>query len=87
MSPNGRVTSRPQGRALYQPRRCVRARYLVSRDHHLLDLMQAEQFRQSHPGLAILNPVAFLQEIALTRQREQTPVQDPERERGRDINH
>jgi uncharacterized protein len=63
------------------------AQYLVSRDHHLLDLMQDEQFRQSHPGLAILNPVAFLQEIALKRQREQKPEQAPERERGRDINH
>ena len=58
------------------------ARYLVSRDHHLLDLMQDEQFRQSHPGLAILTPVAFLREIAaLQRQREQQPECGPTADR------
>ena len=55
------------------------ARYLVSRDHHLLNLMQDEQFCQSHPSLTILNPVAFLQEIVSKRQREQKPEQAPER--------
>ena len=62
------------------------ARYLVSRDHHLLDLMRDEQFRQGHPGLEILNPVAFLQEIVLKRQREKKSEQAPDREPGRHIN-
>ena len=41
------------------------ARYLVSRDRDLLDLMdekraEARDFRQQFPGLIILNPVEFL---------------------------
>ena len=42
------------------------ARYLVSRDRDLLDLMdpnraEARNFRQRFPGLAVLDPVNFLQ--------------------------
>lgn len=61
------------------------ARYLVSRDHHLLDLMQDEQFPKRYPDLAILNPVALLQKIAVSGPREQEPGQAPDREPGRDI--
>jgi putative PIN family toxin of toxin-antitoxin system len=34
--------------------------YLVSRDRDLLDLMAEQSFRSDHPGLTILDPVAFL---------------------------
>ncbi len=40
------------------------ARYLVSRDNDLLDLMADEDFRARHPGLTILDPAAFLRAIA-----------------------
>jgi putative PIN family toxin of toxin-antitoxin system len=63
------------------------ARYLVSRDKDLLDLMADEDFRQRFPNLTILNPVALLQELAVERLPEQKPEQAPERERGQDINH
>lgn len=39
------------------------AQYLVSRDKDLLDLMKDAGFRQSYPGLTILDPAAFLQAI------------------------
>lgn len=44
------------------------AKYLVTRDNDLLDLMTAEDqlartFRQLYPTLSILNPVAFLNQI------------------------
>lgn len=61
------------------------ARYLVSRDHHLLKVMEDARFRHDYPDLAILNPVAFLQEIALMRQLEPNSEQEPPRERGQDI--
>lgn len=61
------------------------ARYLVTRDKDLLDLMADEAFRQHAPDLTILNPVALLQELALERQRVQTPGQAPEQERGREV--
>ena len=41
----------------------VAARYLVSRDKDLLDLMKDERFRGLHPDLMILDPAAFLQAI------------------------
>ncbi len=46
----------------------VGARYLVSRDRDLLDLMdanraEARDFRQRFPGLAVLDPVSFLQTL------------------------
>jgi uncharacterized protein len=40
------------------------ARYLVSRDKDLLDLMNDPSFRQRCPDLTILEPAAFLQAIA-----------------------
>jgi len=40
------------------------ARYLVSRDRDLLDLMADPEFRARYPDLAILDPVAFLRELA-----------------------
>jgi putative PIN family toxin of toxin-antitoxin system len=40
------------------------ARYLVTRDKDLLELMNDESFRTRFPGLMILDPVAFLQEIS-----------------------
>ena len=43
------------------------AKYLVSRDHDLLDLMEDRSFRERYPGLIILEPVAFLREIALAQ--------------------
>ena len=39
------------------------ARFLVSRDPDLLDLMNDEGFRKAHPGIAILDPVAFLRHV------------------------
>lgn len=42
------------------------ARYLASRDRDLLDLAGDEGFRRAFPGLATLDPVAFLREIAST---------------------
>ena len=46
------------------------AKYLVSRDLDLLDLMQDDNFRRQYPGLQILDPVSFLREIAASRQAE-----------------
>jgi hypothetical protein len=47
----------------------VSARYLVSRDNDLLDLMdggrpEGRQFRHRYPGLIIVDPVGFLLEKA-----------------------
>lgn len=63
------------------------ARYLVTRDKDLLDLMGDQALRQHAPTLSILDPVALLQELALERQREQVIEPPPERERGQDIDH
>jgi putative PIN family toxin of toxin-antitoxin system len=54
------------------------ARYLVTRDKDLLDLMRpgtdlGEDFRQRFPGLTILDPPAFLSE--LSPKRAQNPGQ------------
>lgn len=51
----------------------ARAKYLVTRDTDLLDLMDTSTeagcaFRFKYPFLAILDPVAFLQEIAARHQ-------------------
>ena len=48
----------------------AKAHYLVSRDRDLLDLMSDENFRQRHPDLQILDPAAFLPEIARRAQSE-----------------
>jgi putative PIN family toxin of toxin-antitoxin system len=52
------------------------ARYLVTRDKDLLDLMDKEtregsDFRQRFPGLTVLDPPAFLR--ALTPKADETP--------------
>ena len=41
-----------------------RARYLVSRDKDLLDLMGDDTFRQQFPGLTVIDPVTLLRELA-----------------------
>ncbi len=41
----------------------VRARYLISRDRDLLDLMNDQAFRERFPDLSILEPDAFLREL------------------------
>ncbi len=56
----------------------AKAHYLVSRDLDLLDLMHDASFRQSQPGLVILDPAAFLQEIARQGQLESAAGQGKE---------
>jgi putative PIN family toxin of toxin-antitoxin system len=41
----------------------AQARYLVSRDNDLLDLMEDEGFRRQYPGLTIIDPGALLREL------------------------
>lgn len=48
----------------------AKAHYLVSRDRDLLDLMSDENFRERNPDLLILDPAAFIQEIARRAQSE-----------------
>jgi predicted nucleic acid-binding protein len=53
------------------------AHYLLSRDKDLLDLMKDETtagqaFRQQFPQLQILDPVAFLRQVALGPPSEET---------------
>jgi putative PIN family toxin of toxin-antitoxin system len=50
----------------------AKAKYLVSRDRDLLDLMKDEGFRQRYPDLVILDPAAFLEEIG--RKEGQAPA-------------
>ncbi len=57
------------------------ARYLVTWDKDLLDLMdeddlEGKDFRQRFPGLTILNPVAFLEELR-HRVQEPGPLREP----------
>ena len=40
-----------------------RAKYLVTRDLDLLDLMKDENFRRRYPAMLILEPPAFLHEF------------------------
>ena len=44
------------------------ARFLVSRDKDLLDLMSDSAFRSRSPGLVILDPIVFLREIRALRE-------------------
>jgi putative PIN family toxin of toxin-antitoxin system len=46
------------------------ARFLVSRDRDLLDLMQDEPFRKRFPDVTILEPVAFLNLVRTEVARE-----------------
>lgn len=52
----------------------VGAAYLVSRDKDLLELMKDADFRARFPDLTILDPVEFLHEMTIAREkaREQT---------------
>ena len=46
------------------------ARFIVSRDADLLDLMEDEMFRKRYPGITVLDPVAFLTEVRTEVARE-----------------
>ncbi len=48
------------------------ARYLVSRDKDLLDLMSDDDFLQRYPHLTVINPVAILRELASEPEVEPT---------------
>jgi putative PIN family toxin of toxin-antitoxin system len=53
------------------------AQYLVTRDKDLLDLMEpateeGRMFRQQHPGLTILDPVAFLRILAASPEGDES---------------
>jgi len=52
----------------------AQARYLVSRDNDLLDLMGDFAFRRQFAGLTVIDPVALLRELA--------PAPEPEPDRG-----
>jgi putative PIN family toxin of toxin-antitoxin system len=54
----------------------AQARYLVSRDNDLLDLMNDDAFRQQFPDLTVIDPVALLRELA--------PAPEPNQETGGD---
>jgi predicted nucleic acid-binding protein len=59
---------RPQGRTVYiDLAAAIQARYLVSRDKDLLDLMGDDTFRQQFPGLTVIDPVALLRELTLAQ--------------------
>jgi predicted nucleic acid-binding protein len=59
----------------------LQARYLVSRDKDLLDLMGDDTFRQQFPGVTVIDPVALLRELKLA-QPEPEPNQQPEDGKG-----
>lgn len=46
------------------------ARFIVSRDADLLDLMKDESFRKAYPGIIILDPVAFLKHVRAALAKE-----------------
>jgi putative PIN family toxin of toxin-antitoxin system len=54
----------------------AQARYLVSRDKDLLDLMNDDAFRQQFPDLSVIDPVALLRELA--------PAPEPDQGSGGD---
>jgi putative PIN family toxin of toxin-antitoxin system len=56
----------------------TKARFLVSRDNDLLDLMRDERFRQRFPEVMILDPAALLRACAAG----QPPPSGPPAERG-----
>ncbi|HZT79896.1 MAG TPA: putative toxin-antitoxin system toxin component, PIN family [Gemmataceae bacterium] len=64
------------------------ARYLVTRDTDLLDLMRqdlptGQEFRRQFPGLTILDPAAFLRELPASREETKGPDQPaPEQEQS-----
>jgi putative PIN family toxin of toxin-antitoxin system len=54
----------------------IQARYPVSLDKDLLDLMRDDAFRKQFPGLLVIDPVALLQELTLAQPRPE-PDQRP----------
>ncbi|MFO0969261.1 MAG: putative toxin-antitoxin system toxin component, PIN family [Gemmataceae bacterium] len=52
---------------------CTSASYIVSRDNDLLDLMNDLAFRKAHPGIQILDPVAFLKVVRAEARRSTGP--------------
>lgn len=61
------------------------AKYLVSRDKDLLDLMNNVDFRRRFPDLTILDPVAFLQAIRRGQgDKGAVSTREQARERGDD---
>lgn len=58
------------------------AGYLVSRDRDILDLAGDETFRNSYPGLSILDPASLLRELSQVSDQEATPP-EAEEEAGR----
>jgi putative PIN family toxin of toxin-antitoxin system len=51
----------------------AQARYLVSRDNDLLELMGDAAFRQQFPDLTVIDPVALLRELAPAPESEPEP--------------
>ena len=49
----------------------TRARYLVTRDKDLLDLMDDAAFRQQFPGLTVIDPATLLRELAMEEPNHQ----------------
>jgi putative PIN family toxin of toxin-antitoxin system len=45
----------------------IQARYLVSRDKDLFDLMGDDTFRRQFPALTVIDPVALLRELTLAQ--------------------
>ena len=54
----------------------AQARYLVSRDDDLLDLMNDDAFRQQFPDLTVIDPVALLRELSPALESEPEPGSD-----------
>ena len=54
----------------------AQARYLVSRDNDLLDLMGDAAFRQRFPGLTVIDPVALLRELVPPPEPEPGPTRE-----------
>ena len=54
----------------------IGARYLVSRDRDLLDLMDDPDFRQRYPSVLIVEPPDFLEEMARQGRSEEAAGQE-----------
>jgi uncharacterized protein len=48
----------------------TQARFIVTRDKDLLDLMMEEAFRGDHPSLTIIDPVGFLRHVRVEVAKE-----------------
>ena len=62
----------------------AQARYLVSRDNDLLDLMGDAAFRRQFPGLTVIDPVALLRELASATEAGARPEDGRGRRAGRE---